>query len=104
MEYLFHSIEMVATYFHIYESIYKHCITEVLADGEDKIPADEIIVVKGNVVDTSLEIAEAKDCDIIVMAQHTRTSLEEAFLGSTTWQLLRRSRIPILLVPLPVEE
>lgn len=72
--------------------------------GEENVPADEILVAKGNVVDTILETADAKDCDIIVMGQHTRSTLEEAFIGSTTRRLLRRSRIPVLLVPLPEEE
>ena len=71
--------------------------------GENKVPADEIIVAKGNVVDTILETADEKGCDMIVMGQHTRSTLEEAFLGSTTRRLLRRSRIPVLLVPLPAE-
>jgi nucleotide-binding universal stress UspA family protein len=88
----------------IKDALNEFCRTAKEELGEENVPADEILVAKGNVVDTILETADAKDCDIIVMGQHTRSTLEETFLGSTTRRLLRRSRIPVLLVPLPEEK
>ena len=71
---------------------------------EEKVPADEILVARGNVVEVIMEIVDAKNCDLIVMGHHIRSKLGEAVLGSTTRRVLRRSRIPVLLVPLPTEE
>ena len=72
--------------------------------GEENVPADEILVGRGNVVDAIIDTVDDKQCDMIVMGHHIRTKLGEAVLGSTTRRVLRRSRIPVLLVPLPAEE
>ena len=72
--------------------------------GEENVPADETLVVRGNVVDAIMDTADAKDCDMIVMGHHIRNKLGEVVLGSTTRRVLRRSRIPVLLVPLPEED
>jgi nucleotide-binding universal stress UspA family protein len=69
--------------------------------GQTALPTEEIAVAKGNVVDEILAVAEGKGCDLIVMGYHIRGKLGEAFLGSTTRRVLRRSRIPVMLVRLP---
>jgi len=70
----------------------------------EAVPADEILVARGNVVDAIMDTVDAKKCDMIVMGHHIRSTLGETFLGSTTRRVLRRSRIPVLLVPLPEGE
>ena len=62
---------------------------------------DEIVVVSGAVVDEIIHAAQQKNCDLIVMGYHIRGHFEEAILGSTTRRLLRRSKIPVMLVRLP---
>jgi nucleotide-binding universal stress UspA family protein len=52
------------------------------------------------VVDEIIHDSEEKNCDLIVMGYHARGALEQAFLGSTTRRVLRRSKIPVLLVRL----
>ncbi len=71
--------------------------------GDVKVAMDEIVVVRGNVVEEIISEAAERNCDLIVMGYHARGKLEEAFLGSTTRRVLRRSRIPVMLVRL-VEE
>ena len=60
---------------------------------------DDIIVVRGNVVDETQD----RGIDLIVMGYHSRGKLEGAVVGSTTRRVLRRSRMPVLLVRLPEE-
>jgi nucleotide-binding universal stress UspA family protein len=59
--------------------------TSVVRDGD---PAAQIV-------------AEARDAgaDLVVMATHGRSGLARALLGSVADQLLRRSPVPVLLVP-----
>lgn len=49
-------------------------------------------------------IPEIKKFLLIVMGYHSRGKLEEAVVGSTTRRVLRRSKIPVLLVRLPDDE
>jgi nucleotide-binding universal stress UspA family protein len=61
---------------------------------------EDIVVAKGNVVEEILSQAQASQCDVIVMGYHVKGKFEEAVLGSTTRRLLRRSKIPVMLVRL----
>jgi nucleotide-binding universal stress UspA family protein len=76
---------------------------QVQTESEIDLTIDPINVVRGNVVDEILSVAQRIDCDLIVMGYHIRGKLEEAVLGSTTRRVLRRSKTPAMLVQL-VEE
>lgn len=65
---------------------------------------DEIVVANGNVVDEILAETQARGIDLIVMGYHSRGKLEAAMMGSTTRRVLRRSKIPVMLVQLIEEE
>ena len=54
----------------------------------ESYPAEEI-----------LESAKKHDCDLIVMGSHER-GMSHTFLGSVAKSVLRRSRVPTLIVPL----
>ncbi len=45
-----------------------------------------------------LEIAEAKGCDLVVMASHGRRGVQAVLLGSETQKLLTHSTLPVLVV------
>lgn len=62
--------------------------------------ADEIVVTRGNIVDEIIQESQNRNCSLIVMGYQVRGRLEEAVLGSTTRRVLRRSKIPVLLVRL----
>ena len=72
-------------------------------DGEGFI-TDDIIVVRGNPVEEILKYSEEKNCDLIVMGTHGHGTLEDVMLGSTARRVIRRSKIPVLVVRLPEED
>ncbi|NLJ92175.1 MAG: universal stress protein [Aeromonadales bacterium] len=67
---------------------------------QDKIVGCEVR--EGSPAQTILERAEALECDMIVMGAHEKGWLQ-ALLGSVAKEVLRDSRIPILVVPQPTE-
>ena len=72
-------------------------------EGEGFV-TDDIIVVRGNPVEEIIKYSEEKNCDLIVMGTHGHGTLADAMMGSTARRVLRRSRKPVLVVRLPVEE
>lgn len=59
----------------------------------------ETRVVNGNVVDRIIQTAEDWPADLIVMSTAGHHGFLDAFRGSTTEQVLRRARCPVLAVP-----
>jgi nucleotide-binding universal stress UspA family protein len=68
---------------------------------EKRVRPDEIVVTQGDPVDCISQEAEARQVDLIIMGYHPRARLEEAIVGSVSRSVLRRSKVPVLLVPLP---
>ena len=64
---------------------------------------DEVIVTSGDVVETIISQAKTHQCDMIVMAYRPRNMLAQAMSGSRTRRVLRRSGLPVLLVPMPAD-
>jgi nucleotide-binding universal stress UspA family protein len=60
-----------------------------------------ILVVRGNPVEQILQQSAENGCDLIVMGTHGEGSLADAMIGSTARRVVRRSRIPVLVVRLP---
>ncbi|HDP24094.1 MAG TPA: universal stress protein [Deltaproteobacteria bacterium] len=60
-----------------------------------------IVVVEGYPVEEILKKADEYDCDVIIVGSHGKGALTHAFLGSVAKKLLRRSRKPIYVIPLP---
>ena len=83
----------------IKEALGEFCRTASQDLGQSAPKADEVLVAKGNVVDEILTAAAETDSDLIVMAHHIRGALGEAVLGSTTRRVIRRCRIPVMLIP-----
>ena len=85
-------------------------IREVLENFSEKVKietdsqafvTDEIIVERGNPVDKILEVADNRNCDLIVMGSHGHGIIEDALLGSTARRVVRRSTKPVLVIRLP---
>jgi len=70
---------------------------------KDSIEYD-IVVDLGYPVEKILGFAEKENIDLIVMASHGNSKLEDAMMGSTTRRVLRRSIIPVLVVRIPKTE
>jgi len=53
----------------------------------------------GEVVDEILSLSEERDADLIAMATAGRNGFLEALSGSTTEQVLREAKCPVLAIP-----
>lgn len=72
-------------------------------DEEDRKVRDQIVSVaacEGYPAEEILKSAIEHDCDLVVMGAHEK-GLIHNFLGGVAKSVLRRSRIPTLIVPLP---
>ncbi len=67
----------------------------------DGFTTDDIIVQRGNPVEEIIKSAEESNCDLIVMGTHGQSTLEDVMLGSTARRVIRRSKVPVLVVRLP---
>jgi nucleotide-binding universal stress UspA family protein len=67
----------------------------------DGFSTDDIIVQRGNPVEEIMKSAEEADCDLIVMGTHGQGTLADAMLGSTARRVIRRAKVPVLVVRLP---
>jgi nucleotide-binding universal stress UspA family protein len=61
----------------------------------------EAIVQEGDVTETILALAGAREVDLIVMGTHGRRGLDHLLLGSITEKVLRKARCPVLAVRQP---
>ncbi len=77
--------------------------TELQEDPDDSELVASIHVHEGEPVAEILETAERFDCDLLVMGDHSKGRLAYTFLGSTAEKVLRRSRRPVLVVPIPAK-
>lgn len=51
-----------------------------------------------------LKTADSLNCDVIFMGTHGKGFVTQTFLGSMAKKILRRSRKPIFIIPLPKKE
>ncbi|MBI1849568.1 MAG: universal stress protein [Planctomycetes bacterium] len=61
------------------------------------VPAHEVAVRSGDPHRAILDVAERLDCQMIVMGAYGHSRIRELIIGSTTEQVLRSARIPVLL-------
>ncbi|MDY6789944.1 MAG: universal stress protein [Thermodesulfobacteriota bacterium] len=88
----------------ITQALGEFCESAKAEMDQTKISTEDIVVARGNTVDEILSLAKQKNCDLIVMGYYVRGKLGEAFLGSTARRVIRRSKIPVLLVRLDEKE
>jgi nucleotide-binding universal stress UspA family protein len=60
-----------------------------------------IEVCHGHPVSQILQAAEHHKADVIVMGTHGKGALEHTFLGTVTEKVLRRSKRPVFVIPIP---
>jgi nucleotide-binding universal stress UspA family protein len=73
-----------------------------LKDGQreqDRVAS--ILIHEGDAVEEILKTADELHSDIIVLGAHGKGILTHTFLGTVPDKLLRRSRKPVLVVPIP---
>lgn len=54
---------------------------------------------EGHIVDGLLEFAEQHEDGLLILGTHSRNLFERALLGSTTDRVVRKSKVPVLVVP-----
>lgn len=59
------------------------------------------LLVEGLTVETILSVAEDQNADLIVVGSHGLGAVARAFLGSVSSGVVHRSKIPVLVVPMP---
>jgi len=57
------------------------------------------VIKEGEVAETILKIAKELNVDIIVMGSHSRKWLENILLGSETEEVLKKTTIPLYIIP-----
>jgi len=67
--------------------------------GEDRVSS--ILVHEGDTVDEILRTGDELDSDMIILGAHGKGILTHTFLGTVPTKVLRRSRRPVLVVPIP---
>ena len=78
-------------------------IQSEFAESDHVFATDEIVLKNGNAAEEIINQAKSYNCDLIVMAYKSRSMLVETIVGGTTRRVLRRSTVPVLLVPMPEE-
>lgn len=77
------------------------CVKELKGVECEKDMISSIMVHEGDVVDEILKTAKKLDSDIIILGAHGKGILTYTFLGSVSQKVLRKSRRPVLVVPIP---
>ena len=57
------------------------------------------LLLEGSEVDRILEKAEQKGVDLILMGSHGHGLLHKAIIGSISEGVIKRSKIPVMLIP-----
>lgn len=69
--------------------------------ADPRYETGEVLVKRGNPVEEILDQADALKVDLIVMGTHGLGTLKDAMMGGTSRRVLRRSKVPVLVVRLP---
>jgi nucleotide-binding universal stress UspA family protein len=77
---------------------------ELKNDPNSADRVESIELCEGFPAEMILRKADDLNCDVIVMGTHGKGILANTFLGSTAKRVLRRTRKPIFIIPLPKEE
>jgi len=80
------------------------CDKEFSGDTEYAVRVESIEVCEGFPAEEILKKADEFSCDAIVMGTHGKGLISHAFLGSTAKRVLRRTRKPVFIIPLPKGE
>ena len=77
------------------------CKSELKDRAECLKRIKDIVVEEGNTVEVILKVAAEKDCDVIIMGNHGAGGWTHTFLGNVAKKVLRRSKKPVFIIPLP---
>jgi nucleotide-binding universal stress UspA family protein len=82
----------------------EHFCTEAgIDDDACGYQAREVVITDGDVAESILAIAKAHECDVIVMGA-PETRLLKKSIGTTTKSVLKKSKVPVIVVPVDPKE
>ena len=88
----------------IKERLNKFCEREFKDHPEYLDKVISIEVCEGFPAEEILSKAKELNCDLIIMGTHGKGIIANTFLGSTAKRVLRRTRIPVFIIPIPKGE
>jgi nucleotide-binding universal stress UspA family protein len=83
------------------ERLEKFTREELANHPEDMKNIAGIEILHGHAVSQILLAAERHDADVIVLGTHGKGALTHTFLGSVADKVLRRSKRPVFVIPIP---
>lgn len=63
---------------------------------------ESVVIRMGKIPEEIVQVAEEAKCDFIVMGHHQRSMLNQALIGGTIRGVLRKTNVPVTLVPIDV--
>ena len=78
--------------------MHNFCKQEGIDDDSCDFQSREIIITDGEVIEDILKHAETNECDLIVLGGH-RSLFGKTSVGQTVKGVMKRSKIPVTLVP-----
>ncbi|MCO5286788.1 MAG: universal stress protein [Chitinophagaceae bacterium] len=64
------------------------------------LPDAERVVGSGDFADEILRVAVEKQADVVVLGSHSRKGFEKILVGSVAQKVLRKSELPLFIVPI----
>src|SRR5262249_25149803 len=61
-------------------------------------------LLEGKPYERIIDFTRTHDVDLVVVNLHTRTTTERAFIGSTAERVVRLAQVPVISVPLVVQQ
>ena len=86
----------------VHEALKQFCTNAGIDDDACNYHSREIIVTTGNLIDEIMANAEAQDCSLIIMGAREGFIADNS-IGHTIKSIMRRSKIPVIMVPPPQE-
>ena len=80
------------------EALHNFCKQEGLEENSCDFKSSEIIITDGELIEDILDSAESNECDLIVLGGH-KNVFAKTSLGSTAKGVLKKSKIPVTVVP-----
>jgi nucleotide-binding universal stress UspA family protein len=112
--YILHVIPMTSQQYHLERHLTKEQLDKIMAtlqEDREKMFNDKylnrikdktkvrIVTESGREDEKILEFAMKEKVDIIVIGTHGRTGIEHVFLGSVAEKVVRRSPMPVFVIP-----
>lgn len=78
---------------------------DVQADlGGSPFKTDEVLIERGDAAERILQVSADRSIDLIVMGSHGYGAFKDVVMGGTARKVLRRAKMPVLLVRLPEDD